>query len=235
MLFLPLLLLGAAAHPGLIVPESVMTGAGVMTRAEVQRFLDRQGAGIARTNAADIIVRAAASERISPSLLLVLLQREQSLVTDPTPTIRQMDWAMGYGVCDACRTDDPRLEKFRGFETQVRLAAKRIRELHGLPQKGTRVIDGTPIVIQNKITDVLYTYTPHLQGNANAAKIWKKWFARPRYIPNYSVVRDPSSALYLFVDDTLRPLSAKSFKSNGYHPEEVIDVSHDDISNYPRL
>lgn len=211
-----------------------MTGAGVMTRAEVQRFLDRQGAGIARTNAADVIVRAAAAERISPSLLLVLLQREQGLVTDPTPTRHQLDWAMGYGVCDACRTDDSRLAKYRGFETQVRLAAKRIRELHGLPKKGTRVIDGVPVAIQNKVTDVLYTYTPHLQGNANAAKIWKKWFARARYIPNYTVVRDPSGALYLFVNDTLRPLSVESFKSNGYHPDEVMDVSDSDIMSYPK-
>ncbi|MEN9378840.1 MAG: hypothetical protein RJB15_518, partial [Pseudomonadota bacterium] len=51
------------------------------------------------------------------------LQKEQSLVTDDTPTQKQLDWAAGYGVCDACSMNDPSLQRFRGFAIQTRRAA----------------------------------------------------------------------------------------------------------------
>ncbi|MEA3398655.1 MAG: hypothetical protein U9R06_02835, partial [Patescibacteria group bacterium] len=34
---------------------------------------------------------------INPKLLLVLLQKEQSLIEEKTPTQKQLDWATGYG------------------------------------------------------------------------------------------------------------------------------------------
>lgn len=235
----------ASPHPGLIVPDTALQNTDAMSRSEIQRFLDRQGAGIARMrfkdadgrarSAADIIWRAAEDQKISARLILTLLQREQSLVTDPRPTQDQLDWAMGYAVCDSCAKRDRAIQKFKGFATQVRSAVKRIRELDNLPVGNTRKIDGQLVTPLNKVTAILYTYTPHLTGNLNAATLWKKWFTRARFIQNYSVVRDPEGKLWLFSDGELKQIPDKqAFRALGYNPDEVMNVSFDDIASYPR-
>jgi len=103
------------------------------TRTDVAQFLNARGSwlrtyvgpdasGTAKS-AADIIFESAQNYQINPKFLLVTLQKEQSLVTDNAPSQRQLDWAMGYGVCDSCSTDDPALDKYRGFGKQVDNAA----------------------------------------------------------------------------------------------------------------
>ncbi len=107
------------------------------SRDDIQRFLDSKGSYLrtyqdydennAFLPAADIIYNAAQTYHINPKFLLVTLQKEQSLVTDDSPTDRQLNWATGYAVCDGCDLSDPKVTKYKGFGKQVAGAAGNIR------------------------------------------------------------------------------------------------------------
>ena len=186
----------AAFNPHDLLSDAELTDTRAMTLAEIARFLGRGTLGTYETqdidtrtrSAAEIVWNAAQRFGINPRFLLVLLQREQSLVEDPSPTQDQFDWAMGYAICDDCSKDDPDLQKYRGFAPQVHYAAKRIREsyltdlrlvgstISGVGPGLSTVIDGVEVIPTNAATAVLYTYTPHLHGNENFVRIWQRWF-----------------------------------------------------------
>lgn len=56
---------------------------------------------------------------INPKFLLVLLQKEQSLIENQSPSQRQLDWATGYGCPDSMACNP----YFQGFGKQVNSAA----------------------------------------------------------------------------------------------------------------
>ena len=78
--------------------------------------------------ASEIIWDYAQKFSLNPRFITVLLQREQSLIEDTSPSTDQLNWAMGYAICDSCSKSDPLLQKFSGFANQIYYAAKRIRE-----------------------------------------------------------------------------------------------------------
>jgi hypothetical protein len=297
-------------NPHYLVSDTEMLDEDSMSLTDVQQFLERGYLagfededldGVVRS-AAEIIWNASQSYGISSEFLLVLLQREQSLVEDDSPTQNQLDWAMGYAVCDDCSKDDPRIQKFKGFANQVHYAAARIRESYltdlmsrGYTETGVGPgieieIDGTLVVPVNYATSSLYTYTPHLHGNENFVQIWSDWFVRtflngsllqdtttggiwliqhgyrrpitsqaafysrfnanlviptstteiekypqgdPISFPNYSLLRSPTGAVYLIVDDERRGFaSQEAFRAIGYSPDEIVDVTWDDLLVY---
>ena len=124
-------------NPNFIIDDFELTDSDSMSVDSIRRFLGSKGGILSsyRTvdidsverGAAEIIWRAANSHRINPKFLIVLLQREQSLVENPNPSPRDLDWATGYAVCDSCSTDDPGIQKFKGFAIQVDRAAWRQR------------------------------------------------------------------------------------------------------------
>jgi hypothetical protein len=69
---------------------------------------------------AHIIWQAAQDYSINPQVLIVLLQKEQSLVTDEWPGPHQYRSATGYGCPDTAACDS----QYYGFKNQVRNAAK---------------------------------------------------------------------------------------------------------------
>ena len=127
-------------------------------------------------SAAHIIWQTAQDYRINPQVLIVLLEKEQSLVSDPWPNHRQYAKATGFacpdtGGCDA---------KEAGFKNQVRKAAALFRNVldggwSNYPAYATTYIlynpnsacGGTNVYIQNRATSALYRYTPY-QPNAAA-------------------------------------------------------------------
>ena len=51
--------------------------------------------------------------------------------------------------------------------------------------------------------------------------------------PNYSLLRSPGGTVYLLVDDTRRGFtSQEAFRSLGFNPDEVVDVSWEDLDVY---
>lgn len=129
-------------------------------------------------SAARIIWEAAQEFRINPQVLIVTLQKEQSLVTDDWPWPHtQFRSAMGYGCPDTALCDS----RYYGFYNQVynaarqfRLYANNPRGYNHIPNQNNFVrynpnaaCGGSTVFIENQATASLYNYTPY-QPNASA-------------------------------------------------------------------
>ena len=129
--------------------------------------------------AAHIIYQAAKDYKINPQVLIVLLQKEQGLITDQWPNINhQYRSATGYG----CPDNAPCNSEYYGFKNQVRKAAELFDiVLSGkskyYPVKKTSKVRWSPkascgssdVYIENYATSALYRYTPY-QPNSAALK-----------------------------------------------------------------
>jgi len=199
--------------------------------------------GVPKT-APEIIWRVANSYKLNQKYLLVLLQKEQSLVEDPAPTEKQFDWATGYGVCDSCAKDDPSIQDFKGFASQLEWAAKQHREKYLLQilMNGQTIagkapgkpinIDGEIIVPVNNATAMLYSYTPHINGNLNLWKIWRRWFSL-KY-PDGSLVQAKNSGdIFLIRNGEKRPFASRAVLESLVDPSKAIIVSETELSSYP--
>lgn len=139
-----------------------------------------QYTGLPNESAASIVFRVAQACRISPKVLLVLMQKEQSLITNPSAYGYQR--AMGWGCPDSgpnhsavCDAD------YFGFQNQVYKSAWQFRQYTAFPggrafHIGNSYIQyhpdaarcgGSTVNILNQATANLYIYTPY-QPNASA-------------------------------------------------------------------
>jgi hypothetical protein len=154
-------------------------------------------------SAAQIIKRAADEYRISPKVILVILQKETSLVTDTVPWPSQYRKAMGYACPDtaACHP------AYRGFYNQVTSAAQQLRRYLDYPENYNHAVGntfvryhpnsscgGTVVNIKTASTAALYNYTPYQPnkaaldnlygtgnscssyGNRNFWRLYNDWF-----------------------------------------------------------
>lgn len=128
--------------------------------------------------AAQIIYDVSQAYTINPQVLIVLLQKEQSLVTDTWPSVIQYRSATGYGCPDTAACDS----QYYGLTNQLTWAAKMFRAiLNNSPgwytpyNLGNNFIrwspvsscGGSTVYIENRSTQALYNYTPY-QPNASA-------------------------------------------------------------------
>ncbi|MGN7976938.1 hypothetical protein ACTJJ4_05145 [Microbacterium sp. 22195] len=143
--------------------------------------------GAAGESAARIIYRVSQSCGINPQVLIVMLQKEQSLVTHTWPSAWRYDKALGQGCPDGGVACDP---KFVGFFHQVYGAARQMQlymegryfkwyapgntwnllwhpPVQVSPGVWKDVCGSSPVYIANKATSALYYYTPY-QPNAAA-------------------------------------------------------------------
>lgn len=224
-----------------------------MSREELDRFLASRGQ-LGRITLADIdgvdkrpaeiIWRVATSYKINPKYLLALLQKEQSLIEDPNPSQRQFDWAAGFAVCDSCSMDDPTIQAYKGFANQLEYAAKQHRERYLLQLLGgrttisgyapgiTKTVSGIEVTPRNNATAMLYTYTPHVHGNQNLWRIWRRWFSRD--LPDGTLVRGKTSKqVYLIRFGTKRPFRSLSVLSSLANPSKVIESEDSALEAYP--
>lgn len=126
-------------------------------------------------SAAHIIWQAAQDYRINPQVLIVLLQKETGLITDPIPNSWDYQRATGYGCPDTAECSS----KYYGFKNQIRNAAWLFRYtldngysrypignvyVQWNPNAGC---GGSVVNIRNNATSALYRYTPY-QPNASA-------------------------------------------------------------------
>lgn len=150
---------------------------------------------------------------VNPQLILVLLQKEASLIEDPKPSQGRLDWATGYG----CPTSAACNPYYRGFGKQVNSASLQFLAYMQEPQRyGFKVgetyiakdrfamlksvtkaradgdydaIMASPTVVsvtpENQATAALYNYTPHVyNGNYNTYLLWQRYFPQAGNIPN---------------------------------------------------
>jgi peptidoglycan hydrolase-like protein with peptidoglycan-binding domain len=124
--------------------------------------------------------------RISPALMLTMLEKEQSLVStvnydtakDPE---KKLSSAMGYG----CPDDSNCNPEYKGFYNQVTWGAFQLQYNYNNsnnPKFSPYVVgstftsgDNNKVTIENSATAALYRYTPHVfWGNYNVFKIMLK-------------------------------------------------------------
>ena len=191
-------------NPGNIISDAVMRNYGSMDEGSIQSFLkSKNSCNDTRTylaswyptvsyhienghfvcmadesfngqSAAHIIYRAAQDYHINPQVLIVMLQKEQGLVTDTFPHNYQYRSATGYGCPDASACES----RYYGFENQVRNAAALFdtvlnggwtnyppgnRYVLYSPRSGC---GGSTINIENRATSALYRYTPYQPNDA---------------------------------------------------------------------
>ena len=133
-------------------------------------------------SAAQIIAKVGAICGINPQALLVLLEKEQSLVTDSWPTVRQIDRAMGYACPDSGPNGSANCDPSQyGFVHQVYMAAWQFKVYRDSPTSFNHIAGrynnvryhpnvncgSSQVFIQNDATAGLYNYTPY-QPNASA-------------------------------------------------------------------
>lgn len=126
-------------------------------------------------SAAHIIWQAAYDYRINPKVIIVLLEKEQGLVTDTWPNSDlQYRSATGYGCPDTAACDS----QYYGFKNQVRNAAELFRYILDNGSRyypvGNNYVKynpdgncgGSTVYIENRATSALYQYTPYQPNNA---------------------------------------------------------------------
>ena len=126
---------------------------------------------------AHIIYTVAHEYKINPQVLIVLLQKEQGLITDNFPNHIQYRAATGYGCPDTAACDS----KYYGLRNQISNAAKLFRTVldggwtnyplgkNYIQYNPNKSCGGTEVNIKNLATSGLYRYTPY-QPNAAALK-----------------------------------------------------------------
>ena len=162
---------------------------------------------------ATIIAEVANACGINPKVLIVLLQKEQSLVTDDWPWSSQYRSATGYGCPDTAPCDS----QYYGFFNQVYQAARAYKRYRANPANynyrvnRNNVISWNPnagcgtsdVTILTQATAGLYIYTPYrpnqaalnnlygtgdscsAYGNRNFWRFYNDWFGST-YAPSYS-------------------------------------------------
>lgn len=129
--------------------------------------------------APQIIYDTAQQFQINPQVLIVLLQKEQGLVTDTWPFSSTYRKATGYACGDSAPTCD---SQYYGFTNQVYQAARMYRAIMNnsptwytpyvlgnnyIQYNPTSSCGGSVVNIENRATQALYNYTPY-QPNQGA-------------------------------------------------------------------
>ena len=180
---------GQQFQPDMLISQERFRLSTAMSAAQIQSFLDDQSGSLrfyrARDHlgrsrsAAEMIAEASSAWKINPEVLLVTLQKEQSLLSRPNPTQRALDWALGVG-----KTDSRTYTKYRGFGNQIWYGAKTLDTGADMWKPGTKLtIDGNAVMPYNSATFALYRYTPHIHGNLSFWMIYWRYFGDPLSLP----------------------------------------------------
>lgn len=231
--------------PGNIMSDAVMSNSNTMSVRDIQFFLESKNACNNRNihlaaqyphlsysikngkfvcmaeenfngqSAAQIIWEAARDYRINPQFLIVLLEKEQGLVSDTWPNHVQYRTATGFGCPDNAPCDT----QYYGLRNQIRLAANLFREvLNGgwsnypignnyVQYHPNTSCGGTVINIKNRATSALYRYTPYqpnqaalnaglgtgdkcsAYGNRNTWILFTAWFGSTHHAGSDEIMR----------------------------------------------
>lgn len=236
-----------------LISDAELSDYDSMNQTQIHDFLVANGSYLASyfmdtgldhpISATEVIYRAAYEHRINPKFLLVLVQKEQSLITESNPSQRALDFATGYGCFDgsACQ------ERWRGFHKQVNSAAAQFRyyidnisEYNYQPGKTSRICDDynddcAVVTPQNASTAALYVYTPHLHGNELFKSLWDKYFfSASIFFPDGSLLQakgDP--AVWLIQDGKKRGFATKTALLSRYSEARIQTIASSTLDGIP--
>ncbi len=230
----------------------------MMTLSEVQKFINNKGGFLnnyivdvdvinepfRQMPAADFIYERAVQNGVNPKFILVLLQKEQSLITNTAPTQRNLDFATGYGCPDSGSCS----ERWRGFAKQVNSATLQFRDYIDNPQSYRYQVGQTYTFVDNrynvgevttivtplnKATTALYNYTPHVyNGNYNFWKLWHEWFSYS-YPQGTLLQAKNDPVVYLIQYGLKRPFKSKAALLSRYSLNKIIVVEPSILDQYP--
>lgn len=242
--------------PGYIISDQDLLDKNAMSQSSIQQFLANKTGTLASyqttsegkdKNGNDITGRGMLvseaiyeiSQRwgISPKFLLVLVQKEQSLIEDNNPSQKQYDWATGYAVCDTCSLSDPAIQRWKGFYKQINSAAAQFEYYLSNPGEfrykigNTYTIDGVTVAPITTATAALYNYTPHMHGNELFHNIWKRYFGKIH--PDGSLLQAAGeSGVWYIQYGTRRPIQSKAALESRFSSNNIITVSESDLESY---
>lgn len=243
----------ADADAGYILSDQDVTDTSNVPDGFSQRFLEAHGGAISRMTfmdldgsqkkPGDLIDFYGRIYGVNPRFLLALIQREQSLVDDPSPSQCQIDWAAGYGRPDGSTCDDPHWQAYRGFTSQIVSAAAFVECFYedasercgshrtfGYFPGQSLTIDDQPVMPANLATALLYSYTPHLHGNTNIRTIWANWFTLG--YPDGSVLTGSDGTAYLIQGGLKRRFDNLSALHTRVDAGKIIPVSDATLAEY---
>jgi LysM repeat protein len=201
--------LGEQFNPGNIISDEEFFRAGTMTADQIQAFFDNRAPdcrsgfvclnryrettfdrertvlcdtyrGARNETAAEIIAKVSQACGVAAEVLIVLIQKEQGLVTHPNPNQARYDRATGYACPDTAPCD----ARFFGFYNQVYNAAKQFKRYANPPGTSrfftwfpvgresqvrwhpNAACGTSPVTIANQATAGLYYYTPYAPNAA---------------------------------------------------------------------
>ncbi|WP_394771443.1 hypothetical protein [Lacisediminihabitans sp.] len=176
-------------------------------------------------SAASIIARVGAACNISQKTLLVLLEKEQGLISSHSPSASAWAHATGFNCPDTA----PCNPAYAGFFYQVYYGARQLQVYRAFPGSfnyKARAVNNilyspnsacgsSPVYIANDATAALYIYTPYQPnaaalanmygigdgcssyGNRNFWRLWSDWFGSPTGPPIVLAQLTGTSNVYL--------------------------------------
>jgi len=196
--------------PGNIISDDLFYNANTMSPQEIQAFLGAIRPGCERgytclkdyresfgtraadarcgylqgqnMSAAEIIFWVSRACGINPQVLIVMLEKEQGLVSSSRPSATKYRIAMGYGCPDTAPCD----ALYYGFFNQVYSAARQFKTYQAFPNsfayRAGRVntilwhpnggCGSSQVYIGNQATAGLYIYTPYRPNGAALANLY---------------------------------------------------------------
>lgn len=247
--------LAAEFDPNFIVSDAEINDYNSMTLAQIEAFLREKDSYLTDYKCEDIdgnmrkapeIIHTLAQEnKINPKFMLVLLQKEQSLVEDPSPSAYQLRAATGYGCPDGGNCNP----RWAGLYRQINSAYLQFRSyldeayLYRYKTGNTYIFNNSIksvktidiVTPKNQATAALYNYTPHVYyGNYNFWNLWNKYFpVKKTFFPDGSLLRAEGEAgIYLIQNGEKRPFLSKSALLSRFSLDKVVDVSANDLDAY---
>ncbi len=217
----------------------------------------------ARSNrtAAQIINDVANACGVSEKVMLVLLQKEQGLVTDDWPWPVQYRSATGYGCPDTAPCDS----QYYGFFNQVYNAAKQFKRYARDPENYNfnaghqnyirynprSSCGGASVAIINQATAGLYNYTPYqpnraalnnlygtgdscsAYGNRNFWRMYTDWFG-PTLSGTTLVQEEGDASVYLVSNGSKIPIPSMTiFNAWGFGGLHIYNLTPETMDMYP--
>lgn len=189
----------------------------------------------ASQSAAEMIVGVAQSCGVNPRVLIVLLEKENSLVTRTRPTTRSYQAATGYGCPDTAPCDS----QYYGLFNQLYMAARQYQNYAANSQRfgyaagrwntiywhPNAACGTSQVFIVNQATAGLYNYTPYRPnsaalsnmygtgdscssyGNRNFWRLFTDWFGSTQS-STYLMRSDVDATVYLVSGTNKYPIAS---------------------------
>jgi hypothetical protein len=255
-----------------LISDAEFTNSSSMSAQQIQNFLISNGSGLANytipadqvpgdpenqpgtgQKAADFIYQNSQQFGINPKVILVTLQKEESLITTASPSSIRLEWALGYGYYAGSPCADPNNSNYTGgFGRQIYWASAFFRNRFdnvggkqgpGLSHAGDTIdiqtyswqAGNTSVYLSDRATALLYRYTPYIyNGNYNFYTLYNQWFGSGLSW-NYLLVKTADSPAIYLIDKGQKILipDMNMFYAWGFNNSQVSTISDDSMNSYP--